>query len=279
MRRAAVLIALVMLVAPILAASRARAAPVALKLTYVTYADGFTTVQLTATVNLTATGYRLAVDYHTLGTIGFLFPGHDEAVAEGAWQGESAAPSGFQSEGLWGGRKFDVRMAYAGGEPEVLTLEPKESEKRESVPAALREGTIDTASAMALLIERAADGEGCRMAEKVFDGRRLIAFSAEPAGSEQLGVTTRSFFHGPAERCDVTGKMLAGFLRSDGPAERARVNRGTVWFAHPIPGLPLLPVRIRFSTKWFGAATMYLTDIEAAPPTGGLKRVARSPAR
>lgn len=272
MRRAALLIALLTCAAP-----AASAAPVALKLTYVAYADGFTTVQLTATVNLTKNGYRLAVDYHTLGAIGFLFPGHDEAVAEGAWQGESAEPSGFQSEGLWGGRTFDVRMAYTGDEPKILTLTPNQSARRESVPAALREGTIDTASAMALLIERMADGEGCRMAQKVFDGRRLIALAVRPAGSEQLGITTRSFFHGPAERCDVTGKMLAGFLRSDGPTERTRVNHGTVWFAQPIPGLPLLPVRIRFSTKWFGAAMMYLTDIEAAPPLGP-RRVARSPA-
>lgn len=160
-----------------------------------------------------------------------------------------------------------------------MTLKPNESGKRESVPAPLRMGTIDTASAMALLIRQMAEGRDCRLALKVFDGRRLIAFSAEPAGREQLGVTTRSFFHGPAERCDITGKMLAGFLRSDGPAERARINHGVAWFAQPIPGLPALPVRISFSTKWFGAATMYLTNLEAAPPLGGPKEVALAPAR
>ncbi|MGH7107633.1 MAG: hypothetical protein ACREFT_14125, partial [Acetobacteraceae bacterium] len=65
---------------------------------------------------------------------------------------------------------------------------------------------------------------------------------------------------------------------SDGPAERAHIDRGAAWFAHPIPGVPVLPVRVSFSTKWFGAATMYLTNIEAAPAVQGLKRVALSPA-
>lgn len=114
MRRAAVLIALVMLVAPILVPSRARAAPVALKLTYVTYAAGFTTVRLTVTVNLTATGYRLAVDYRTLGMIGYLFPGHDEAEASGVWQGARAVPTGFQSSGRWGRQADHVQLEYPG---------------------------------------------------------------------------------------------------------------------------------------------------------------------
>ncbi|MGH7082339.1 MAG: hypothetical protein ACREFV_07720 [Acetobacteraceae bacterium] len=273
MRRVAALIAFLVFVPAV-----ARAAPVALKLTYVTYAAGFTTVKMTAILNLTNEGYRLAVDYHTLGMIGLLFPGHAREVADGTWQGTRAAPESFQSLSTWSGRTFDVRMAYADGLPRIMTLEPAETRKREIVPAALRAGTVDTLSAMALLIERMADGKGCRMALHAFDGRRLMALSAEPAGSQRLGVTTRSFFHGTAARCDVRGKMLAGFLRSDGPAERAHIDRGAAWFAHPIPGVPVLPVRISFSTKWFGAATMYLTNIEAAPAPQGLKRVALSPA-
>lgn len=273
MRRVAALIALFLFVPAV-----ARAAPVALKLTYVTYAAGFTTLKMTAILDLTSAGYRLAVDYHTVGMIGFLFPGHDQVVADGTWQGTRAAPESFQSQGTWGGRNFDVRMGYGAGKPDILTLQPVETSKREIVPAALRAGTVDTLSAITLLIERMADGDGCRMALHVFDGRRLIALTAQPAGSQTLGATPRSFFHGAAERCDVRGKMLAGFLRSDGPAERAHVDRGAAWFAHPIPGVPVLPVRISFTTKWFGAATMYLTNIEAAPAVVGLKRVARSPA-
>lgn len=277
MRRIGTVLGLLLLVV----APAARAAPPAgWQLTYVTYAGGFTTVRLTATLGLSGQGYRLAVAYHTVGLVGFLFPGHDEAWADGSWEDGTAAPVEFQSEGTWSGKPFDVALGYAGATPEVRKLVPDDANKREPVPAALEKNTIDTLSAMALLFQRVANGESCRMAVRVFDGRRLIALEATPAGSESLGPTMRSFFHGSAERCDIGGKMLAGFLRSDGPEERARVHHGTVWFAHPVPGLPLLPVRMAFSTRWFGTAMMYLTDIKSAPGTvPGFKRVALAPAR
>lgn len=277
MRRLGVLLAASLCAAPVAAGAGPPAPPVALRLTYVTYARGFTTLSLTATLDLTPAGYRLAVSYHTDGMIGFLFPGNDEAAAAGTWQAGKAAPLRFESEGKWGGRQYDVQIAYQGGAPEIRRLVPDEAGKRQSVPAALRQHTIDTASAMALLLQRMADGQGCRMTFKIFDGRRLMSIESKPAGSERLGATTRSFFHGNTVRCDVAGRMLAGFLRSDSRAERKKVDRGTVWFAHAIPGLPLLPVRVAFSTQWFGTAMMYLTNVQAAPTTpAGLALVARS---
>ncbi|MGH7054011.1 MAG: DUF3108 domain-containing protein [Stellaceae bacterium] len=274
MRPLGALLGLLLLAAPSAAGAQA---PVSLRLTYLTYARGFTTLKLVATLELSAAGYQVAIGYHTLGMVGFFFPGHDTAQAAGSWQAGKAAPLRFASEGAWGGRPFDVEITYPGGVPEVRRLVPTEARKRESVPAALRQQTIDTVSAIALLLARVADGEGCRLAVKVFDGRRLMTLDATQAGSQTLGATTRSFFHGTAERCDVTGRMLAGFLRSDGPAERKKVDHGAVWFAHPVPGLPVLPVRIAFSTQWFGTAMMYLTGIQTSPvmPTGPA-RVAQS---
>ncbi len=263
MRRLGALLALLLPFAITAAQAEPPAPPVALRLTYVTYASGFTTLRLAATLDLTAEGYRLAINYHTVGMIGFLFPGHDAAAAQGTWQAGAAAPFSFQTEGDWSGRPFEVLIDYADGAPEIRRLEPRQAAVRERVPDALRQHTIDTLSAMALLFQRMADGESCQIALHVFDGRRLMVLASQPAGSETLAATTRSFFRGPAQKCDVTGRMLAGFLMSDGPAERERVHRGAVWFAHPIPGLPLLPVRMAFTTRWFGTATMYLTDIQA----------------
>ncbi|HWA80681.1 MAG TPA: DUF3108 domain-containing protein [Acetobacteraceae bacterium] len=239
--------------------------PPTLELTYTTYAAGFTTLRLTADLALTPNGYQLSLTYRTVGTIGFFLPGHDTASAEGTWRGDAPAPSEFASEGIWSGRSYGVEMDYPDGAPQVLQITPPQAGLREKVPPALRRNTIDTASAMALLLRRMIEGEGCDLSVRVFDGRRLIAFTARTAGTEILAPTTRSFFHGPAIRCDITGRMLAGFLLSESPAERTRPHNGAVWFAHPIPGLPLLPVRIAFDTKWFTAATMYLTNITAGP--------------
>ncbi|MDA8051514.1 MAG: DUF3108 domain-containing protein [Rhodospirillales bacterium] len=276
-------VALAVLLIPSLAplAARPEPPPVALRLTYVTYADGFTTVRVGATLDLTPRGYKLSLDYRTVGMVGFLFPGHDSASADGVWHDSRAYPLIFQSQGLWSGHRYTVLMDYADGAPEVRRLIPSQRTRRAAVPASLEKGTTDTLSAMALLLHQVAMHRTCRLAVRVFDGRRLIALAARPAGIDTLGVTTRSFFHGPALRCDLSGRLLAGYLLSDSPAERRRVHHGTVWFAHPVQGLPLLPVRMAFDTHWFGTATMYLTDIRAAPvvPLTARSRVALAPVK
>lgn len=236
-----------------------------LALTYTTYAAGFTTLQLIADVSLTPQGYRVAIVYRTVGAVGFFLPGHDDVSAEGTWHGSTARPTEFESEGSWGGHAYDVVLDYPNGSPEIGRLMPAETKTREPVPAPLRRHTIDTASAMALLLHRMIEGQSCDLTARVFDGRRLMILAAQPAGTEALAPTLRSFFHGLALRCDITGRLLAGFLRSDDLAKRERVRYGAVWFAHPIPGLPLLPVRMSFDNRWFGVATMYLTNIAAGP--------------
>jgi hypothetical protein len=263
MRRIPVLAGIAALAMPSLAP--AQVLPPTLELTYTTYAAGFTTLRLIVDFSLTPKGYRVSLAYRTVGAVGFFLPGHDDASAEGSWSGNAAHPEEFESDGMWRGQPYDVVMDYPDGAPEVERLYPAQTRTREAVPAALREGTIDTASAMALLLHRMVEGGSCDLSERVFDGRRLMVLAAQPAGTEALGPTVRSFFHGPAIRCDITGRLLAGFLRTDDAAERQRVRHGAVWFAHPIPGLPLLPVRIAFDNRWFGAATMYLTDVTAGP--------------
>lgn len=280
MRRIPVLLGLFILLA-VPAAALAQSPGIALRLTYRTYAAGFTTVGLSVGTDLDSDGYRLTLDYRTLGMIGVLFPGHAAVSAAGLWENDAAQPREFESQGVWSGRPYDVLIDYSDGAPLLRRLTPSQADQREPVPTALREGAIDTVSAMALLLHRMANDEGCDLSVHVFDGRRLMALQSSPAGNEVLDVTTRSFFHGPATRCDVTGRTLAGFLRSDDAAERQRVSHGAVWFAHPIQGLPLLPVRMAFRTRWFGMATMYLTDITAAAPADASplsSEMARAPA-
>jgi Protein of unknown function (DUF3108) len=261
-------------------AARAEPPGHSLRLSYSTYADGFTTLQLTAALDLGPDGYRLSLDYHTVGLVGFLFPGHAAVTADGLWHGTGAEPEMFQSQGLWSSRPYSVLMDYANGAPEVRRLTPPQTNQREPVPASLQRDTIDTVSAMALLLHRMADRGTCGLTVRIFDGRRLMAMASRPVGTDTLGVTTRSFFHGAAIRCDLTGQVLAGFMRSDGPRERQHVQKGAVWFAHPVAGLPLLPVRIAFRTRWFGTAMMYLTDVRMGPLGAGVapSRLAMAPA-
>lgn len=236
-----------------------------LELTYRAYAAGFATLDFTVTLDLAPDRYGITLAYRTVGPAGFLFPGHATVTAQGTWTDDGAAPRSFASQARWRGRSYDVLIDYPEGAPLVERLVPSETKRREPVPAAQRRNTIDTASAIALLLDRMAKDGQCRFAVRVFDGRRLMELRAHPAGTADLGVTERSFFHGSAERCDVTGKMLAGFLRSDGSAERRRLTHGVAWFAHPAAGYPLLPVKIAFPGHWFGTSLAYLTAVKTLP--------------
>lgn len=250
-------------------AASARAAT--LELTYRAYAAGFATLDFTVDLDLAPDGYRITLAYRTVGAAGFLFPGHATVTAHGIWAHDGAAPQSFASKAQWRDRSYDVLIAYPDGMPLVERLVPSEAKRREPVPIAARRNTIDTASAIALLLERMAKDGQCRLAARVFDGRRLMELRARPAGTTDLGVTLRSFFHGPAERCDVTGKILAGFFYSDGPAERRRLSHGVAWFARPAAGYPVLPVRIAFSARWFGTSLVYLTAVKTLPTSSPRK--------
>ena len=92
-----------------------------------------------------------------------------------------------------------------------------------------------------------------------FDGRRLSSLEAHTVGEEVLPKTDRSSFEGPALRCDFEGRQLGGFVHDDDLNVLRRPQHGSAWFASLAPGAPPVPVRITFSTRILGAATMYLT--------------------
>jgi hypothetical protein len=94
-----------------------------------------------------------------------------------------------------------------------------------------------------------------------YDGRRATEVEAHSVGEETLDSTKRSIFAGRALRCDFAGRMLAGFKFDDRPSDLKPLH-GSAWLAPVVPGAPPLPVRMRFETRWFGDATMYLVHAE-----------------
>ena len=155
------------------------------------------------------------------------------------------------------GRPLVTQIDYPGGNPRVVQLAPPVEDDRESVPASLQPGTIDSLSAMAELVASVARTGRCDGAQRTFDGRRLSELSARTVGEESLAPTGRSTFSGRALRCDLEGRQIAGFAKDADPAA-ARPLHGSAWFASLAPGTPAVPVRISFETRFFGAATAYL---------------------
>jgi hypothetical protein len=247
----------------VLAAPASAAAPKTnIRIGYDVYAHGLQVASFDANYDIAEGGYSVAVAYRTTGLIGAMFGGHQLSVAQGAWQGTRALPLHVSGDGFWRGEPHKLEIDYEHGDPVIRDLEPPNEPEREPVPPELQARTIDSLSAMMLLVRNVAETGRCDADVTTFDGRRAVRVTARTIGPEALEPTSRSTFAGPTMRCDFEGTLLAGGLRDDQAAAK-RPKHGSAWFAPAVAGQPPVPVRVTFETSWFGDATMYVTKATA----------------
>ena len=260
--------ATILLAALLLSPAAVRADPpaAAITATYTVYAAGLTTAHLQAELTLSPDGYVIRLGFHTAGLYGAFMHSESSTLAQGAWRGEDAAPFHFAGSGRVQGELRQTVIDYQAGDPQIRVLVPPNEAERDPVPPAMERNTVDTLSAMALLVKRVRDTGRCEAHAVTFDGRRLIDIAAHTAGVETVAPSGRSPFAGPALRCDFDGRQLAGFRRGEDVAELGRPKRGAAWFAPVVPGGPPIPIRLEFPTRWFGVATLYLTAAAASGP-------------
>ena len=228
--------------------------------TYEIYALGLPIAHLRAEFLISSHDYRIDLSYQTTGLVGALFRGWQSSNVQGVWNGERPAPLRFSGDGFWRGHERHVLIDYQGGAPIIRTLVPPNEEEREPVPPALQVGAIDTLSAMALLIRQVERTGRCETEVATYDGRRLADIVARTGGDETLRASRWSVYGGTALRCDFEGRLRAGFLHGQDAATAERPLLGSAWLGQAVPGGPPLPVQLSFETRWFGHATMYLTE-------------------
>ena len=226
---------------------------------YQLYVHGLRIGRIEAGLDLQAAKYRIEVAFRTFGLVGWLFHGQQLDIAEGRLGSQFPEPLRYSGQGFWRGNPRRVLMDYIGRQPVVRDLEPPNDTEREPVPAELQANSVDSLSAMVLLIRRITETGGCDTAVETFDGRRAVRFTAHTVGETDLEPTTRSSFQGRALRCDFDGRLLAGYRLVDPPEDRGKSRHGSAWFASIVPGAPKLPVRVKFETSFFGDVTAYLT--------------------
>ncbi len=242
--------------APVAAVAVAPVAAAPVAVAYVAYAAALPVLRLHASYAI-GPAYEVKLVFDTVGVFGLLLHAHVDSVASGALSDGRARPSRYYAFGDVRGHPHVTQIDYPAGEPKVVQLAPPVEEEREAVPAALQIGTIDSLSAMAELVASVARTGRCDGTRRTFDGRRLSELSARTVGEETLAPTGRSSFSGPALRCDLEGRQLAGFAK-DADRAAAKPLHGSAWFASLAPGTPAVPVRISFETQFFGAAIAYL---------------------
>ena len=228
-------------------------------LTYAAYAAGFNVLNIEAALDINPRSYRIEFVSRTAGAFDLLVHGEVKTTVAGLRTPDGVAPTRSYSYGTFRGTPRRIQIDYVAGQPNLRILEPATEPDRDPVAPALWRDTIDPESAMTALIYRVNATGRCETTARTSDGRRLSELRAVTAGTENLPPDSDSAYVGPALRCDFEGRQLAGFLHDADDAELKRVQHGFAWFAPLAPGGQSLPVRIKFSTRFFGSATMFLT--------------------
>ncbi len=233
---------------------------------YTGYSHGLTVLKLNGSLTLTPAGYAVHITYHTAGMIGMLVHTDNDTQSTGTFQGKTAIPQVFFSTGHLRGTPRATRIEYVDGNPTVRVMSPPVEQERTPIPVADTAHTIDTLSAIAVLIRQVGQDGSCDGTVTTFDGRRLAEQTAHRTGEEVLPATDRSIFAGKALRCDFEGRQLGGFVRNEDEDDLRKPRHGTAWVAEMVPGAPPVPVKVIFENKVLGQVTLYLTAVTGGPP-------------
>ncbi len=232
------------------------------------FAHGLLVLKMRASLRFTQTSYDGALSFHTAGMVGWMVHSVDDSTVQGTFaRGEPSdrvAPASFVSIGNLRGTDRVTRMTYLNGTPVIGTLTPDVALERTAVAPSATMHTIDTLSALAMLVRQVGDTGRCDGGAMIFDGRRLTALTARTIGTQDLAQTSRSIFAGPSLRCDFQGNQLAGFKKDESEADQRRTKFGNAWLATMVPNAPPIPVRVIFDNKVLGQVTLYLTAAEAS---------------
>jgi hypothetical protein len=230
------------------------------QLNYTLHVVGIPVADAALNIDLTESGYRASMRFHTTGLANLVDGGRLEETVSGSIKDDRPVPQIYDSSGYLHEQNRAVDMAWHDGTPAVTAITPPNDTEREDVPAALRAGTVDQVSLIVLLLHLVDHTGRCDAAARSYDGRDLQSFQVRTVGEEELSASGQSSFSGRALRCEFTSQTLAGFRFGSGGEQDHRPHRGTIWLGRVVAGGPRLPVRAAVETRWFGDATIYLTS-------------------
>ena len=229
------------------------------------YAHGLIALKMSASLNLTPNAYSGRLAYHTAGMIGWMVRNESDSTVAGQFKDGQAAPLRFDSTGNLRGTNRVTHIVYRDGNPVITQITPPPGLERTLVAPADTLHTVDTLSAIAMLVRRVGATGKCDGTAMAFDGHRLTALKAITAGDEILPPSPKTHFSGKTLRCDFEGNQLAGFIKGQDEAKLRTTRHGSAWLAPLIQGAPPVPVRVTFENPILGLVTLYLTNATGTP--------------
>ena len=229
------------------------------ELHYAGYAAGTRLVTVTAVFDLAGPRYQVRTSFRTAGPAAALFPGGGESVVTGRIVAGRPQPDKLFSSGVMRGQTRVTQIEYVNGTPRIRQMQPPNDDGREPVPEARQAQTVDGLSAMADLLRHVMTTGMCDGQVTTYDGRRLSEIEARTGSTDFLPPSSRSSFSGNALRCIVSARFVAGFM-PDTDEQFRKPQVASAWFASITPGGPPVPVRISIPTKFFGEASIFITE-------------------
>lgn len=210
-------------------------------LDYQIYFGGLNVIRVGIELGLGPTGYEVEARTETVGLTGYFAPWRSTAFTRGEIEGGRIEPVQHRVEAQWRGKPRTIAIDFVDGEVTQLYLDPPAAkDPREEIPATLRRGAVDPASALLTLVRVMGEGKGCSGRFAVFDGRRRYDVVVVEQGPETLASNNYSAFEGQTIRCDFHVEPLV----VNAPDHKRRFRSGRAWFAELFPGRPVVPVRL-----------------------------------
>jgi len=233
-------LALVAALIPVSAASADE--PISLRLQYDAHVGGIRVLSVAALARFAGGAYDLEVASRTVGVVGWIGDWKGNSFTKGTVGESGLRPVSHRAESVWRSEPRFVELTYAADRSVAVAAEPPpDKDDREPVPEAMTRGTVDTLTAiMGLVRSFGADGK-CAGAYPAFDGRRRYEIQIEDAGEAVLEPSSYSAYAGPARKCRVITKRVAGYWKGRG--NDAAEQQGFVWMAPVSRGRPPVPVR------------------------------------
>lgn len=240
---------------------------------YDVYAGGFHVVSADLTVDLTKkNAYGLRLGAYTHGLLGKLAPWKGVFETNGNYKTkiETAKPFMHSSNTMWRDEKEIVEFVYNkdGSFKEHRIFNDKEKGKQPPLPDLSSEST-DVLSSTFLVMDKISKDGKCEGKDKIFDGARSYHLVFNQVGEEILKASKMNVYEGPAIKCTVEVRPIAGkwhekprgwmSIQEQG---RERGTMPTVWMAKMKDGQPAVPVKILVKTQ-YGALFMHLTNYQA----------------
>ncbi|MBP0446519.1 DUF3108 domain-containing protein [Roseomonas sp. SSH11] len=248
-----------LLAAALLASAALPARAETISATYTVHAAGMTVMEINATLDVSESGYVVEFRSRMRGLLSAFASGQTTTRVEGVWDGATARPRRYVSEGVWRGEPRRTVLEWQGRQPVVRAMVPANQDEREPVPDALQRNTIDSLSAIAQLVRQVRREGHCNGAARIYDGRRLSELAARTQGRDQFP-PARGEWSGIAMKCAFEGRFLAGHRKGEDVEAARRPQAGTAWLAEVVPGRPPIPVRIDHDSRWLGTLTARLAS-------------------